>query len=205
MDVVVVGIAGGSGSGKTHLANRLAALLGKDYSSITLSQDSYYRAFTDAMLDDGVNFDHPESIEWQLLAEHLALLTQSESVNVPVYDFEIHKRVSSETVSPAQVIFLEGTMIFNDPDLAELCHLRVFLDIPDDIRFSRRLNRDISERGRTHSDVHHQYYSQVHPMYLQYVAPSKRHCHEICEDHTMQGLDGKLHERILEILAGEPQ
>ncbi len=205
MDVVVVGIAGGSGSGKTYLANTLAGLLGDDYSSITLSQDSFYRAFTDAMLEDGVNFDHPESIEWELLVKHLALLSQSESVDVPVYDFEIHKRVSSEKVNPAKVIFLEGTMIFHDPELAELCHLRIFLDIPDDVRFNRRLNRDISERGRTHSDVHHQYFSQVYPMYLEFVAPSKRRCHEICEDHTMQGLDRKLHERILEILSGDHQ
>lgn len=172
----IIGVAGGSGSGKTTVVKNLIDVL-KGTSTVVLHHDNYYRDQSHLPLEERVktNYDHPNSLETSLLVEHLKLLSEGKSILEPTYDFLNHTR-SQETISiqPAQVILVEGILIFDDPALRELCNLKVFVDTDNDIRLIRRIQRDTTERGRSLDNVIEQYLNTVRPMYQQFVEPSKR-------------------------------
>lgn len=174
---VVIGIAGGTGSGKTTVANVILERVGAANIAF-LPHDAYYKDLKDLprAQRDLINFDHPDSLETPLLIEHLRALRQCQAVEIPIYDFTIHTRTPRRLrVEPRPVILVEGILIFAEPDLRELFDVKIFVDTPPDIRFIRRLNRDIAERGRTVESVIHQYETTVRPMHLEFVEPSKRH------------------------------
>lgn len=173
---LIIGIAGGTGSGKTTVAHKLAAAIPPGRCAL-VEHDAYYR-------DQGhlapearaqVNFDHPESLESGLLAEHLAALRAGRSVEVPIYDFVTHtRRRETRTVAPAPVIIVEGILVFVEPRVREQLDVKVFVDTDADIRLIRRIRRDLEQRGRTFASVRDQYYATVRPMHIEYVEPSKR-------------------------------
>jgi len=174
---IVIGIAGGTGSGKTTVANVVLNRVGT--SSIAfVPHDAYYKNLQNLPLAqrDQVNFDHPASLDTELMIEHLHALKAGQAVEIPIYDFTTHSRTGRTThVEPQPVILVEGILIFADPALRELFDVKIFVDTPPDIRFIRRLERDIHERGRTVESVIHQYQSTVRPMHLEFVEPSKQH------------------------------
>lgn len=174
---LVIGIAGGSGSGKTTVANVILQRVGSDRIAY-LPHDAYYRDLSDLPLMQRaqVNFDHPDSLESSLLAEHIRLLKERQPVQLPVYDFTNHSRTDQTiTVEPQRVIIVEGILIFAEPELRSMFDVKIFVDTDPDIRFIRRLQRDITERGRTTEKVINQYLSTVRPMHLEFVEPSKRY------------------------------
>ncbi len=174
---VVIGIAGGTGSGKTTVANVILERVGADKIAF-LPHDAYYKDLADLprAQREIVNFDHPDSLETQLLIAHLEALLRWEPVEIPVYDFTRHVRTrNTERVDPHPVILVEGIIIFAEPDLVKLFDVKIFVDTPPDIRFIRRLERDIVERGRTVESVIHQYQTTVRPMHLEFVEPSRRY------------------------------
>ena len=173
---MIIGICGGTGSGKTTIARSIVKAIGEDR-VILIEQDSYYRNMADMPLDERhkANYDHPDSIDADLFFEHLKLLKAGQAVEMPLYDYKTHTRFEkTEYVEPKPVVLVEGILIFAEPRIASLLDLRVFVDTPDDIRFIRRLQRDIKERGRTVESVIDQYHRSVRPMHHQFVAPSKR-------------------------------
>jgi len=174
---VIIGIAGGSGSGKTTVVRRLMASLGDDKVSV-LEHDRYYRDRSDLRLEEraALNYDHPDSLETDLLVQHVKRLKAGEPVDAPQYDFARHNRLDArDIVPPRSAIIVEGILIFADPPLRALMDVKVFVDADDDTRFIRRLQRDISERGRTVQSVIDQYLGTVKPMHLEFVEPSKRY------------------------------
>ena len=176
-DPLVIGIAGGSGSGKTTVAQEILNRVGADRIAF-LQHDSYYKDLSGLPpgLRSELNFDHPNSLETGLLTEHVTSLQQGRAVEVPIYDFSIHSRTSQTfTVAPHRVILVEGILIFVDAALRNLFDIKIFVDTDADIRFIRRLQRDISERGRTTESVIKQYQTTVRPMHLEFVEPSKRY------------------------------
>lgn len=171
----IFGIAGGSGSGKTTIAQNLAESVSTE-EVVLITHDSYYRdqSHVDPAERVKTNYDHPKSLETELLVEHLRALQRGEAINVPVYDFVHHTRSQkTQHVEPKPVIVVEGILLFVSPDLRELFDLKVFVDTPDDIRFIRRMKRDIQERGRTMESVVEQYLGTVRPMHHEFVEPSK--------------------------------
>ncbi|PIK14943.1 uridine kinase [Halobacteriovorax sp. JY17] len=175
MEVIIVGVAGGSGSGKTTFARRLREKLGESECCV-LGQDSYYFDQSNKFDHDGgsVNFDHPESLDFDLLAKHLSELKKGHSIDVPVYDFATHSRSSEpERMEPRKYIFVDGILIFSQPQVVKELDYKIFIDCPEDLRFERRLHRDIHERGRTKEGVRNQFYKQVKPMHDLFVEPSK--------------------------------
>ena len=172
----IVGIAGGTGSGKTTVAHRLTSAMPAGR-CIMLEHDAYYR-------DQGhlspearaeVNYDHPAALESSLLAHHLRELRAGRAVEVPIYDFATHtRRRDTRTVEPARVIIVEGILVFTEPVLRELIDIKIYVDTDPDIRLMRRIWRDLEERGRTFQSVRDQYYATVRPMHLEFVEPSKR-------------------------------
>jgi uridine kinase len=174
---VVIGIAGGTGSGKTTVANVILERVGAANIAF-LPHDAYYKDIKDLARAqrDLINFDHPDSLETPLLIEHLRALRRCQPVDIPIYDFTIHARTRQTLrVEPRPVVLVEGILIFAEPDLRALFDVKIFVDTPPDIRFIRRLNRDIAERGRTVESVIHQYETTVRPMHLEFVEPSKRY------------------------------
>ncbi len=174
---VIIGIAGGSGSGKTTVVRRLMASLGDDKVSV-LEHDRYYRDRSDLRLEEraALNYDHPDSLETDLLVEHVTALRDRQPVQVPQYDFARHNRLETrDLVQPRAAIIVEGILIFADAPLRALMDVKVFVDADDDTRFIRRLQRDISDRGRTVQSVIDQYLGTVKPMHLEFVEPSKRY------------------------------
>lgn len=173
---MIIGICGGTGSGKTTIARKIVEAVGKE-NVILVEQDSYYRNLADMPLDERhqANFDHPDSIDSDMLVNHLKRLKQGQSIGMPIYDYKSHTRTSEvEQIEPKPVIILEGILIFAEPRILDLLDVRVFVDTPDDIRFIRRLRRDIVERGRTVESVIAQYFATVRPMHFDFVEPSKR-------------------------------
>ena len=174
---VVIGIAGGSGSGKTTVVRRLVASLG-DTQVTVLEHDRYYRDRSDLRLEEraALNYDHPDSLETDLLVEHVRALRAGQTVQVPQYDFARHYRLDvREAVSPRAAIIVEGILIFADAALRALMDIKVFVDTDADTRFIRRLRRDVADRGRTMESVIDQYLGTVKPMHLEFVEPSKRY------------------------------
>ncbi len=174
---LVIGIAGGSGSGKTTVANEILKSVGSHRIAF-LPHDAYYRDLSSLPENQRklVNFDHPNSLENELLIEHVIQLKNWKKINLPVYDFTTHTRTSQLIqVEPQLVIVVEGILIFAEPKLRDLFDVKIFVDTDDDIRFIRRLQRDIAERGRSMEMVITQYLTTVRPMHLDFVEPSKRY------------------------------
>ncbi|MBC7797000.1 MAG: uridine kinase [Pyrinomonadaceae bacterium] len=174
---MIIGICGGTGSGKTTIARKIVEIVGAG-KVVLLEQDSYYRNMSDMPLDtrDLANFDHPDSIDSDLLVNHLKRMQLKQSIEMPVYDFRTHTRSKKiEHIEPKPVVIVEGILIFAETRVLDLLDLRIYVDTPDDIRFVRRLQRDIRERGRTTESVIEQYVTTVRPMHLEFVEPSKRH------------------------------
>ena len=177
MTPLVIGVAGGSGSGKTTVVDYLCEHFGSE-NILRLEHDSYYRDLRHLEFEERVkmNFDHPSSLETELLIRHLKTLLGGYPVEVPVYDFAEHTR-KDETINakPTQVILIDGILIFSEPELLELMDVKIFVDTDDDIRLLRRLKRDIQKRGRSVESVMKQYETFVRPMHLEFVEPSKRY------------------------------
>lgn len=175
MNSIIIGIAGGTGSGKTTIAKNIAKAYGPG-DVLRLELDSYYRDLTDLTLEErvAVNFDHPSALEIDLLIEHVQALKAGRSVNIPSYDFATHNRSSdSRAVDPHQVIIVEGIMALNFPELVAMMDVKLYVETPADIRFIRRLKRDINDRGRSLESVIEQYRETVRPMHYQFVEPNK--------------------------------
>jgi uridine kinase len=173
---LVIGIAGGTGSGKTTVAHKLADSIPSER-VVVIDHDSYYfdQGHLSADARSEINYDHPSSLESRLLAEHLRLLRNGASVEIPIYDFVTHtRRVDTRTVSPAPVIIVEGILVFVDAAVREQMDIKIFVDTDADIRLMRRIRRDLEQRGRSFNSVRDQYYATVRPMHLEYVEPSKR-------------------------------
>lgn len=176
-DPLVIGIAGGSGSGKTTVAQTILQRVGPDRISF-LQHDAYYKDLSGLPPAQRieVNFDHPNSLETDLLIKHILQLKDGHAVEVPIYDFSTHSRTDrTYTVQPRGVILVEGILLFTEATLRDLFDVKLFVDTDSDLRFIRRLERDISERGRTLEMVIKQYMSTVRPMHLEFVEPSKRY------------------------------
>jgi uridine kinase len=174
---LVIGVAGGSGSGKTTVVRRIVESIGDEQVTV-LEHDRYYRDRNDLRLEEraSLNYDHPDSLETDLLVQHVEALRAGQAVNVPMYDFARHARQSdTQAVSPRRAIIVEGILIYTDAALRKLMDVKVFVDTDDDTRFIRRLQRDIAERGRTVASVIEQYLGTVKPMHLEFVEPSKRY------------------------------
>jgi len=174
---VIIGISGGTGSGKTTVALRVADAL-IDESVIILHHDSYYRDRAGVPHSELVrhNFDHPEAFDTPLFVEHLRRLLAGKAIEKPIYDFKTHKRQKkTERVAPAHVILVEGILVLESEALREMMDIRIYVEADDDERFIRRLRRDIAERGRTVESAIEQYMGTVKPMHLEFVAPSKRY------------------------------
>ena len=205
---MIIGISGGTGSGKTTVANRiLESVSAQDVAFI--QQDSYYRNLKDLPLDyrQAVNFDHPDALDNDLLVHHIRKLKTGGSVELPIYDFKTDTR-SHETllIEPKPIVIIEGILIFSDARLLEQMDIKIFVDTPDDIRFIRRLRRDVAERGRTVDSVIEQYLATVRPMHMQFVEPSKRYADIIIPEggHNLVSIDlisGKIRERLANALS----
>ncbi|HJK95307.1 MAG TPA: uridine kinase [Polyangiaceae bacterium LLY-WYZ-15_(1-7)] len=173
---LVIGIAGGTGSGKTTIARKITDALPSDKVD-RIEHDSYYRDRPELSYDErcGLNFDHPSALETTLLVEHVRTLREGQAVEVPIYDFTTHRRLpETRPVEPRNVIVVEGILVLADPALRDLMDIKIFVDTDADIRAFRRIRRDIEHRGRTFQQVRDQYYKTVRPMHLQFVEPSKR-------------------------------
>ncbi|HEY0729119.1 MAG TPA: uridine kinase [Pyrinomonadaceae bacterium] len=204
---LIIGICGGTGSGKTTVANRILESVSAN-EVVFIQQDSYYRNLTDLPLDYRhiANFDHPDALDNDLLVNHVRRLKAGEAVELPLYDFKTHTRMSkTRHVEPKPIVIVEGILIYADPRLLEQMDIKVFVDTPDDIRFIRRLRRDLAERGRTIESVIEQYIATVRPMHMQFVEPSKRHADVIIPEggHNLVSIDllsGKIRERLASAL-----
>jgi uridine kinase len=191
--VRIVGICGGSGSGKTTVVNKITEIV-RDH--VLIAQDNYYRSaehVTNRTITE-VNFDHPDAIDNELLRQHLESLKRMESVQVPRYDFVHHRRLPETTTAlPRRLVILEGIMIFFDARIRDLIDLKLYVDTPDDIRFIRRLRRDLTERGRTMDSVIAQYLEKVRPGHYQFVEPTKAYADLIIPE-------GGFNERAMQVL-----
>lgn len=176
MAALILGIAGGTGSGKTTIADKVAAAFSAG-SVVRIEHDWYYRDRSDLTFDERtqLNYDHPEALETELLVEHLKELREGRGVSVPQYDFKTHARKREpRDIDAAPVVIVEGILTFVDPALRALLDIKIFVDTDADIRAFRRIRRDIEQRGRSFSSVRDQYYRTVRPMHLEFVEPSKR-------------------------------
>lgn len=175
--VIIIGVAGGTGSGKTTVAQAILRRVGAKHIAY-IPHDAYYRDLSHLPPEERsrVNFDHPDALETELLIEHLKALRAGRPVEIPVYDFTTHTRKKeTRRVEPQRVILVEGILVFAEPALRELFDVKIYVDTDADIRFIRRLRRDVAERGRTVESVIEQYLRTVRPMHLEFVEPSKRY------------------------------
>ena len=173
---LVIGVAGGTGSGKTTVAGEIVRRVGTDR-VLVITHDRYYRDLSGLPSEELLhhNFDHPEALETGLMVEHLELLRSGRAAPVPLYDYSRHVRLSEvEWMEPRPIVVVEGILVLAEPALRALMDLKIFVDTDPDIRFIRRLDRDLRERGRTVESVVHQYMETVRPMHLEFVEPSKR-------------------------------
>ena len=200
---MIIGICGGTGSGKTTVANRILEMVGRP-EVVFLQQDSYYRNLDQLpfALREKINFDHPDAIDNDSLVGHVRALKRGETVELPIYDFVTHtRRPDTLRTEPKPITIIEGILIFNDPRLLDEMDVKVFVDTPDDLRFIRRLRRDIVERGRTVESVIEQYLATVRPMHTQFVEPSKRLADVIIPEggYNLVGIElisGRIRERL---------
>lgn len=205
---LIIGICGGTGSGKTTVANRILETVSAG-DVVFIQQDSYYRNLKDLPLDYRglANFDHPDALDNDLLVNHIRKLKAGEPVELPIYDFRTHTRLNETlAIEPKPIVIIEGILIFAEPHLLEQLDIKVFVDTPDDVRFIRRLRRDLAERGRTVESVMEQYLATVRPMHMQFVESSKRYADVIIPEggHNLVSIDlisGKIRERLANALA----
>lgn len=173
----VIGVAGGSGSGKSTVSQQVLASFGSDVVSVVM-QDDYYRDQTNLTPEQRrkQNYDHPDAFDWPLLVQHVQALRSGQTIEMPVYDFTISNRSSETiTVKPAPVIVIEGLFALHDPDLRNMMSLKIFVDTAPDVRFIRRLQRDLAERARSVDSIVNQYMNTVRPMHKQFIEPTRRH------------------------------
>jgi len=170
----LIGICGGSGSGKTTLVSQL--LNHYDNRAVAIELDSYYKDFQNLTFKERekINFDHPNSFDIELLKEHLTLLKRGEKIKKPIYNFKTHKRqANTNIINPNELIFLEGTLIFHFIELVNMINLKIFIDTKESVRYQRRINRDIKQRGRSISNIKKQYQNTVKPMHVKHIEPLK--------------------------------
>jgi uridine kinase len=204
MHPIVIGVAGGSGSGKTTVVRRIIESIGPDQVAL-LDHDRYYRDRNDLRLEEraALNYDHPDALETDLMVQHVHQLKAGEAVQVPSYDFTRHARLSTPEIVPARrAIIVEGILIFTDASLRSLMDIKVFVDTDADTRFIRRLQRDVAERGRTMESVIEQYQSTVKPMHLEFVEPSKRYADLILPQGGHNAVAVDLLLRLIRSVAG---
>ena len=190
--IMVIGIAGGTGSGKTTITRRLVERFGGDVSVI--HHDNYYKAHHDMPYEERalLNYDHPDSFDTDMLIEHLRLLKQGQSIQCPVYDYSIHDRTDKTiTIKPTRVIIVEGILIYENRELCDQMDIKIFVDADADVRILRRIVRDVRDRGRSLESVINQYLSTVKPMHEAFVEPSKRRADVIVPEggHNLVALD----------------
>jgi len=190
---ILIGIAGGSGSGKTLVARTIVRELGSDR-VVVIDQDSYYKNLEDVPIRDrdSRNFDHPDAFDQQLLEQHIRDLLDGRPIEQPIYDYAEHRRLpETRAIGEHTVIVLEGILIFGDPGLRALMDIKLFIDADPDVRFIRRLRRDLMERGRSVDSIIRQYEESVRPMHLQFVDPAKRHADLIIPEggHNQVAID----------------
>jgi uridine kinase len=177
---VVIGIAGGTGSGKSTIVDAIEKKVNHNITMV--QQDNYYKNFGHLPKNERakINFDHPASFDTELFIEHISHLKQKIPIEMPLYDFKTHTR-TKETVAkkPSRIIIVEGILIFENPDLRNLMDIRIFVDTDSDVRILRRIVRDMNERGRTLDSVIDQYFDTVRPMHIEFVEPSKKYAHII--------------------------
>jgi uridine kinase len=177
MKPLIIGVAGGSGSGKSTVARNVASALGTG-SVAFIDMDAYYLNFAHLSFDERrrMNWDHPDAFDWELLLAHLARLAEGAPIEKPVYDFVTHARSPSTVrIPPSRVVVVDGILLFTDPRIRQLCDVKVFVDAEPDIRLIRRIRRDMAKRGRPLEEILEQYLSTVQPMHLQFVEPTKRY------------------------------
>jgi uridine kinase len=199
---LIIGLAGGSGSGKTTIARSIVEAIGRD-DVVLLQHDAYYRDQSALPIEERakVNYDHPDSLETDLLVGHLENLLAGQSVQRPVYDFTVHNRSSeSVLIEPRPAIIVEGILVLYEPDLRRLMDLKIYVDTESDLRILRRLERDIHERGRTFDSVYDQYLATVRPMQMQFVEPSKRYADIVIPEGYNLGAVGTVISAIREVL-----
>lgn len=205
---IVIGIAGGSGSGKTTLAELIIERVGSNQIAY-LPHDAYYKDLSKLPPNQraAVNFDHPDSLDNDLLIQHVEQLKSYQPVDLPIYDFKQHTRTHKTLkIDPRPVIMVEGILIFAEPTLRKLLEVKIFVDTDSDIRFIRRLQRDIEERGRSADSVVRQYLATVRPMHLEFVEPSKRYADMIIPEGGLNAVAMEMVVARLEALlrVGEP-
>ena len=191
---MIIGICGGTGSGKTTIARAIVETVGAE-SVVLVEQDSYYRNLADMPLDERhqANFDHPDAIDSEMLVNHIKRLKQGQSIEMPLYDFVTHTRSDKiEVIEPKPVVIVEGILIFAQPRVLDLLDIRIFVDTPDDVRLIRRLRRDFEERGRTFERTLDQYERTIRPMHFEFVEPSKRHADIIIPEGSQTGITVEL-------------
>jgi uridine kinase len=193
-NVFILGVAGGSGSGKTFFAETLAKKLGPEVAFV-LYQDNYYIDQSKKFDHDGgsVNFDHPDALDFDLMASQLDDLKNGFDIEIPLYDFAKHTRLEKTKYQPAKkVVIIDGILILTQPKILELCDETIFIETPEDIRFDRRLNRDVIERGRTPEGVTNQFKTQVKPMHDMFVEPSKFNANHVNSGTDMDSFNSML-------------
>ena len=187
---MIIGICGGTGSGKTTIARAIVEAVGRE-NVVLVEQDSYYRNLADMPLDERhqANFDHPDSIDGEMMVDHIKRLKQGQPIEVPIYDMVTHTRSDRiEVIEPKPVVIVEGILIFAEPRILQLLDVRVFVDTPDDIRLMRRMRRDVTERGRSFERTLEQYEKTIRPMHFEFVEPSKRHADIIIPEGAQSGV-----------------
>lgn len=197
---ITIGVAGGSGAGKSTVARVILQRIGAENIAY-VPHDSYYRDLSDLPRQQRalINFDHPDSLDSDLFIDHIHRLQAGEAIDVPLYDFSTHSRTSEvRVVQPQRVILVEGILIFAEERWRDLFDVRIFVETDDDVRFIRRLQRDIAERGRTIDSVINQWMQTVRPMHLEFVEPSKRYAHVIIPE-------GGLNEVAMEMVIARIQ
>jgi len=191
---MIIGICGGTGSGKTTIARAIVETVGAE-SVVLVEQDSYYRNLADMPLDERhqANFDHPDALDSEMLVNHIKRLKQGQTVEMPLYDFVTHTRSDRiQMIEPKPVVIVEGILIFAQPRVLDLLDIRIFVDTPDDVRLIRRLRRDFEERGRTFERTLDQYERTIRPMHFEFVEPSKRHADIIVPEGSQTGITVEL-------------
>ena len=174
---ILIGIAGGTGSGKTSIAKAIASDFRKSEVAL-IEQDSYYRDLSNLTLEERseVNFDHPDSLDFNLMRQHLNKLIHGNAIDIPIYDFATHMRIKEvQPINKHYIIILEGILALFDPDIRDMMDIKIYVETADDIRVVRRIKRDINKRDRTLSSVIEQYYKTVRPMHIQFVEPTKKY------------------------------
>ncbi len=197
----LIGIAGGSGSGKTTFSKKIISRV-NHADLLLLSQDSYYLSTAAAhlKLHGEANFDHPEAFDWPLLRDHLSRLKRGETVSVPEYDYKTSTRTGgTHTAGPAKVVILEGIFTLWDQELRDLFDAKIYLHVEADIRFIRRLHRDVRERGRTHDEIVRRYYDTVRPMHQLYLEPTRKYADVIVGEESDVAAD-MVAARVRELL-----